>query len=925
MNKVKIYEVKSGASNNASKLFSEENSYFYWNSKKFSNNKIGDLIYFINRSGGWALFTKLDKINIPASFNSDNEESSFEDNNRKFSVDDRDGKFDNFYRFEIIEKVNIPNDWNWQTQLGNSETFDLWKENIKTPPNRIEKIDDLEKIFSKGEAYETLEKVRNLLSENNDSVHNNLLNEDIQNAIRSKEIQDLLNEETFHFEKAQIKLKEFDSYIEPKAEMYEDLYKRFEGKYKTYKKVIDKLDHESAEYEFLILAAQLVSYCDMNAADKKKLNDYDDNRTLARAFVRQTSWMKSLILYKKNKNDIESLTPSILNAIEYLRNPGNELTMLSENQRNMVSRYMLNIKLYNKNLFVSEVIKYFSPYRIKPENMFNHTYIISKILYGFPKVKEIWLKKLGGLVASGCDEWKEEVIEGFNGKDKVVIRWDKSPTGGKKIKKLLRETLENTENPYFYIYYVKDNNANYRSRVIDFSTEDDYETKEWNKNNDVARFKDRFSEYSYKKENNKDFKTKIVFLTDEFIQLEEPIPIEDFEFYENYKPPTQNNLQPFTEFDTEIIEESKTKYTSMNPIHYAIKTKPFIILAGLSGTGKSRLARTLAFQTCSKEKLSENELKPGNFELIPVRPNWHDSSDLMGYISRINGEKYIATSFLKFIAKAWLNPELPFILCLDEMNLAPVEQYFAEYLSIIETRKNINGLVTTDFLIPKENFDNKDLYFELLKELGLEGDNRFENGISIPSNLIVIGTVNMDETSHSFSRKVLDRAMTIEMNEINLLTGLLEEETDWKYPEVFLSKDRIIGKFTAGSEVTNNGLFPEYKDVIAFLENINTELESTPFKIAYRVRDEFLIYCYYSFLENNDNKDWLEKALDQLTTMKILSRIEGDENKLRGNSKSENVLLRLKKHLNENFKLTNAKLDEMILRLENSGYTSYWS
>ncbi|MBK7095622.1 MAG: hypothetical protein IPH57_11430 [Saprospiraceae bacterium] len=83
----------------------------------------------------------------------------------------------------------------------------------------------------------------------------------------------------------------------------------------------------------------------------------------------------------------------------------------------------------------------------------------------------------------------------------------------------------------------------------------------------------------------------------------------------------------------------------------AIKTKPFILLAGISGTGKSRLVRTLAYKTCSKEDLRKDPKKPGNFELIPVRPNWHDSSELMGYVSRINGEKYITTTFLQFIAK----------------------------------------------------------------------------------------------------------------------------------------------------------------------------------------------------------------------------------------------------------------------------------
>ena len=152
-----------------------------------------------------------------------------------------------------------------------------------------------------------------------------------------------------------------------------------------------------------------------------------------------------------------------------------------------------------------------------------------------------------------------------------------------------------------------------------------------------------------------------------------------------------------------------TKFNKMNipsnddnaykEILCAIKTKPFILLAGISGTGKSRLVRTLAYKTCAKDELRTNPKKPGNSELIPVRPNWHDSSELMGYVSRINGEKYITTSFLQFIAKAWKNVDVPFLLCLDEMNLAPVEQYFAEYLSIIETRQVQGEKIGTDYLI----------------------------------------------------------------------------------------------------------------------------------------------------------------------------------------------------------------------------------
>lgn len=349
----------------------------------------------------------------------------------------------------------------------------------------------------------------------------------------------------------------------------------------------------------------------------------------------------------------------------------------------------------------------------------------------------------------------------------------------------------------------------------------------------------------------------------------------------------------------------------------AIKTKPFVLLAGISGTGKSRLVRTLAYKTCSKEELRKDPKKPGNFELIPVRPNWHDSSELMGYVSRINGEKYIATAFLKFVAKAWKNLDVPFFLCLDEMNLAPVEQYFAEYLSIIETRQVKDGKLVTDYIISKESFENQNLYNQLLTDLELNGS-EFSEGISIPSNLVVIGTVNMDETTHSFSRKVLDRAMTFEMNNVDLTTGLDLNKEDWKFPENqedYYRFDDVVGKYTSGAEVYSQD-FKEKEEVIGFLKKINNELDGTPFKIAYRVRDEFLIYCYYA--SQNPTANWLINALDEMTSMKILSRIEGDE------TKTGDVIEKLLKILNTNYPKSNLKLNEMKNKLQ-FGYTSFWS
>ena len=135
----------------------------------------------------------------------------------------------------------------------------------------------------------------------------------------------------------------------------------------------------------------------------------------------------------------------------------------------------------------------------------------------------------------------------------------------------------------------------------------------------------------------------------------------------------------------------------------ALRTKPFVLLAGISGTGKSRIVRKLAQATTTQKYNNDEDRwkdnRPENFELIQVKPNWHNSMDVVGFYSNISG-KYEFTPFVEFIVKAWQHQDTPYFLCLDEMNLAPVEEYFAEFLSAIESRStNENGEYITDPII----------------------------------------------------------------------------------------------------------------------------------------------------------------------------------------------------------------------------------
>lgn len=393
----------------------------------------------------------------------------------------------------------------------------------------------------------------------------------------------------------------------------------------------------------------------------------------------------------------------------------------------------------------------------------------------------------------------------------------------------------------------------------------------------------------------------------------------------------------------ENIDVNSNICKTYRPYITAIKTKPFLLLAGISGTGKSRIVRELA-RACWEEGTEEYKAhKPKNFEMVQVKPNWHDSSELIGYVSRVSGKpEFIAGDFLKFVDKAWENLDVPHFLCLDEMNLAPVEQYFAEYLSVVESRKcTEDGTIMTDSILkPEYKIDNDtgekiyakwydNLVKDLLRDCPIEKLHALtiqfkEDGISIPQNLIVVGTVNMDETTFSFSRKVLDRAMTIEMNEVDLKGGL-----EKRHEQIGkLGKAELIGTAVEGVDI-----YEPNKDVcekvIDYLQKINAKLEGTPFKVAYRTRNEFLLYVVNNlpYKQEGESDDFvIQRALDEITSMKVLSRIEGDETKVGRtflNSLEEVIQTALPEISIEN-SVSLKKLTEMKKRLE-SGYTSFWS
>lgn len=340
----------------------------------------------------------------------------------------------------------------------------------------------------------------------------------------------------------------------------------------------------------------------------------------------------------------------------------------------------------------------------------------------------------------------------------------------------------------------------------------------------------------------------------------------------------------------------------------ALRTKPFLLLAGISGTGKSRIVREFAFKSCPEYLQDKDGTTPGNYCMIEVKPNWHDSTELLGYYSRLGSKPgYQFTKFVKFLVKAKMYPDVPFFVCLDEMNLAPVEQYFAEILSILETRKVVigedgNKTIKTEAIIDAEhfkvlgkiggfapNFTDRDIYMKLYdidtesdidEAVGKRTDLKTE-GLTLPDNVVIIGTVNMDDTTHQFSRKVIDRAMTIEMNGGNLRNMFGGSKNLEYLPNKEQQKwqNAFIRRYVTADEVleAHSDVAKELVEKLpAQLEGINKALKGTPFEVSYRVLNELTIMVGVMLDEGKELDDAIAQSVNNILLMKILPRIEGD-------------------------------------------------
>ena len=284
-------------------------------------------------------------------------------------------------------------------------TLLLSKEEItKKTPNIQDRykrnLENHDLYFSRMWNKEELENLITYVEENYAKVFS--ISESIQNSDANinllPEILEVLEEdsiieycqlEEFRYQKGSDKLIEFENYDGLTKEEITVLLNQFNESGLTFTNFIEALNIETAEYQLLTLLGELVSYCDLHAANKKVYNQYEDNRTLGKAGVRMNDWLDKLLTYKIEENDIDKLTPSIKNALLYLKDPENGLTMLSENHREKLALNLLN-KTYEPEHIIDDLISFFEPYEIEVLNNKNRTTVYCSILYS-KKVKKLWL------------------------------------------------------------------------------------------------------------------------------------------------------------------------------------------------------------------------------------------------------------------------------------------------------------------------------------------------------------------------------------------------------------------------------------------------------------------------------------------------------------------------------------------------------
>ncbi len=341
----------------------------------------------------------------------------------------------------------------------------------------------------------------------------------------------------------------------------------------------------------------------------------------------------------------------------------------------------------------------------------------------------------------------------------------------------------------------------------------------------------------------------------------------------------------YTPLDFEIADfinvcvKSKLNFSSLLIHRFiaSLTSKPFVLLTGLSGSGKTKIAQSFVKWICENES---------QYKIIPVGADWTNREPLLGYPNGLNAEEYITpdSGALNLIIEASKveNADKPYFLILDEMNLSHVERYFADFLSVMES-------------------DDKISLYSGSARKDLDGT-EIPNEIFWSKNLFIIGTVNIDETTYMFSPKVLDRANTIEfrVDETNIKSFFdLPSKIDLSVLErKGASMAQSFLEISRDNEIERDD---EYSDVLVKFFN---ELKKVGAEFGYRTAVEMLLLIKKLNMISEISKN---ESIDIAVMQKLLPKLHGSRSKI---SKVLDALILLCLKDGQTFSI--AKSDEIL-------------
>lgn len=292
----------------------------------------------------------------------------------------------------------------------------------------------------------------------------------------------------------------------------------------------------------------------------------------------------------------------------------------------------------------------------------------------------------------------------------------------------------------------------------------------------------------------------------------------------------------------------------------SLMTKPFVILSGLAGSGKTQLA--IAFAKAMSEKKDQ-------VCIVPVGADWTNREPLLGYPNALEEGKYVLpdSGVLQFLVKAAGDKEHPYFLILDEMNLSYVERYFADFLSAMESHEEI----------PLWNEKNKAVYGgkNTGKKAVSESEDKVLSKVELPSNLFIIGTINVDETTYMFSPKVLDRANVIEFKiDENEMESYLDEVVNVDVENISGSLSSMAANFVKLATNPVAAGFEDSKDILLdFFKKLKTVNAEFGFRSAKEIGRFIALSRSLGVLVD-------EKAVDAAIVQKLLPKLHGSRKKL---------------------------------------------